>query len=148
MSRFRPAASIRSSASSPRKIRAVIVTGHQFPGHAWQATTQALDEALRKDPRLSVETVTDVEFLAAPELHRLDLVVMNYCNWQRPGLSEAAKTNFIRFLASGGGLVIVHFANGAFHFSLPGAPVPTGPSGAPKSAAACGITRPTRPPAR
>jgi mono/diheme cytochrome c family protein len=34
-------------------------------------------------------------------------------------LSDAAKAGFVKYLASGGGLVIIHFANGAFHFSLP-----------------------------
>ena len=118
-----PAGGIDSQlAESPEKVRAVIVTGHQYPGHHWRETTPALEEALRKDPRLAVETVTDVEFLATPELQSADVVVLNYCNWEKAGLSEAAKTNFIKFLHSGGGLIIVHFANGAFHFSLPGAP--------------------------
>ena len=48
-----------------------------------------------------------------------DLLVLNYCNWERPGLSEAAKTNLVRYLQNGGGLVIIHFANGAWHPSLP-----------------------------
>ncbi|HEY1784714.1 MAG TPA: ThuA domain-containing protein, partial [Pirellulales bacterium] len=118
-----PAGGVDSQlAEQPEKVRATIVTGHQYPGHRWQETTPALEEALRKDPRLTVETVTDAEFLATPELHRADVVVMNYCNWEKAGLSEAAKANFVKYLRSGGGLVIVHFANGAFHFSLPGAP--------------------------
>ena len=48
-----------------------------------------------------------------------DLLVLNYCNWEGPGLSEAAKTNLVRYLQNGGGLVIIHFANGAWHPSLP-----------------------------
>src|SRR5207302_7978375 len=48
-----------------------------------------------------------------------DLLVLNYCNWERPGLSDAAKSNFVRYLENGGGLAIVHFANGAWHPSLP-----------------------------
>ena len=49
-------------------------------------------------------------------------MVLNYCNWQRPGLSDAAKANFVKFLEEGGGLVLIHFANGAFHSSLPETP--------------------------
>ncbi|MCP5116222.1 MAG: ThuA domain-containing protein, partial [bacterium] len=45
--------------------------------------------------------------------------VLSYANWKRPGLSEEAKANLIRYLDAGGGLSIIHFANGAFHFSLP-----------------------------
>jgi type 1 glutamine amidotransferase len=102
-----------------RPLRAVIVTGHQYPGHPWRETTKALQEALAPDGRIRVSVVEEVEFLAKPELHDFDVVVFNYCNWERPGLSEAAKKNFVKYLQDGGGLVIVHFANGAFHFSLP-----------------------------
>jgi putative heme-binding domain-containing protein len=102
-----------------RPIRAVIVTGHQYPGHLWRETTKALQEALAVDRRLRLRVVEDVEFLARAELHEFDVVVFNYCNWERPGLNEAAKKNFVRYLSEGGGLVLVHFANGAFHFSLP-----------------------------
>ena len=49
-----------------------------------------------------------------------DLLVLNYCNWEQAGLSDAAKSNFIRYLKNGGGLAIIHFANGAWHPSLPG----------------------------
>jgi putative heme-binding domain-containing protein len=102
-----------------RPVRAVIVTGHQYPGHVWRETTRALQDALAPDGRMRVSVVQDVQFLAKPDLHHSDVVVFNYCNWERPGLSEAAKKNFVKYLQDGGGLVIVHFANGAFHFSLP-----------------------------
>jgi hypothetical protein len=71
---------------------------------------------------MQVTVVTEPEFLAAKELFRYDVVLLNYCNWQRPGLSEAAQANFVKYLAEGGGLAIVHFTNGAFHASLPGTP--------------------------
>jgi type 1 glutamine amidotransferase len=35
-------------------------------------------------------------------------------------LSEAAEENFLNYLKKGGGLAFIHFANGAFHSSLPG----------------------------
>lgn len=101
-------------------IRAVIVTGHQYPGHPWKETTPALRDALVElDPRFTVSVEENVEFLARRELDQFDVVVLNYCNWRRPGLSEEARENFARYLDDGGGLVIVHFTNGAFHFSLP-----------------------------
>jgi type 1 glutamine amidotransferase len=55
----------------------------------------------------------------AYNIFNYDLVVLNYCNWERPGLSDAAKSNFTRYLANDGGLAIIHFANGAWHPSLP-----------------------------
>ena len=47
-----------------------------------------------------------------------DLLLLNYCNWERPGLSDTAKSNLVRYLKNGGGLAIIHFANGAWHPSL------------------------------
>ena len=65
--------------------------------------------------------VTDPEFLASDELFSADVLIQHYVNWQRPGLSEKAKANLLRFVAEGRGLTIVHFANGAFMDTLPGA---------------------------
>ena len=104
----------------PDKIRLVIVTGHQYPGHKWRETTPALEDGLKQDPRFDVTVIEDVEFLASPKLHEYNVVILNYCNWERPeGISSKAKANFQRFLKQGGGLTIIHFTNGAFHFSLP-----------------------------
>ena len=70
-------------------------------------------------PRFKVTVTEDAEFLARKDLLDFKLVVLNYCNWEKPGLSDAAKSNFVRFLRKGGGLTLIHFSNGAFHFSLP-----------------------------
>ena len=105
--------------SKEEPIKALIVTGHQYPGHLWRETTPVIEESLRRDPRFEVTVVVDPEIFAKDELARYDVVVMNYCNWESPGLSEDSKRNFQEYLANGGGLAIVHFANGAFHFSLP-----------------------------
>lgn len=100
-------------------IRALLVTGHNHPAHQWRETTVALRDVLGADARFKLEVTEDPEFLARKELDRFDVVLMNYCNWERPGLSDKAKKNFLAYLEKGGGLSIVHFANGAFHFSLP-----------------------------
>jgi putative heme-binding domain-containing protein len=114
-------------------IQAVIVTGHQHPAHLWRETTVALQEALGQDRRFHLTVVTDPEFLATKNLFGHSVVVFNYCNWQRAGLSDAAKENFQKYLAAGGGLVLIHFANGAFHASLPETP----PSDWPEYRAIC-----------
>lgn len=105
-----------------KPIQALIVTGHQHPAHVWRETTVALQDALAQDRRFQITVVTDPEFLATKNLLGFDVVLLNYCNWQRPGLSDAAKENFQKYLADGGGLAIIHFANGAFHASLPETP--------------------------
>ena len=101
-----------------QKINTAIITGDNHPAHAWRSTTEVLVDTLRQDSRLAVDTST-IALLEDPRLQNYDSIVFNYCNWQKPGLSEKAKRNFTRFLNRGGGLVLVHFANGAFHFSLP-----------------------------
>ncbi len=107
------------AAAQSESIRTLILTGHQYPGHVWQQTTPALVEALTRDPRIVVDISEDVEDLATDKIDDHDLLVLNYCNWKSHGLSDAAKAGFVDYLAGGGGLIIVHFANGAFHFSLP-----------------------------
>ncbi|QDU59850.1 Trehalose utilization [Planctomycetes bacterium Pan216] len=103
-------------------IDVLIVTGHQHPSHKWQETTPALADAVRAVAPGAKVTITEhPEDLARPDLSTYDVVVMNYCNWKRHGLSQAAKDNFTKYLREGGGLAIIHFANGAFHFSLQGA---------------------------
>ncbi len=126
-----PAEGVRSQPPAPadppvaaqdQPIQAVIVTGHQHPAHLWRDTTVALQEALAQDRRFQITVVADPEFLATKNLASYDVVVLNYCNWQRDGLSDAAKANFQKYLADGGGLSIIHFSNGAFHASLPETP--------------------------
>ena len=117
-----PAAADPPVAAADKPIALVIVTGHQHPAHDWRATTVALEEVFSPDRRVQVTVVTDPEFLATPELFGYDVVLLNYCNWQRDGLSELARVNFQKYLRDGGGLSILHFANGAFHASLPETP--------------------------
>lgn len=102
-----------------RPIKALILTGHHYPGHHWKDTTPAIQEALARDPRIQVEVSENIEDLATDRIKAFDVLIQNYCNWERPGLSDAAKAGFVKYLQDGGGLCIVHFANGAFHFSLP-----------------------------
>ena len=84
-------------------------------------TPVLVDALTAGDVRFQVLVQEDPEFLATADLSKFDLIVWNYCNWQRPGLSDRAKEKFTQYLQAGGGLSLIHFANGAFHFSLPGA---------------------------
>lgn len=101
------------------RFKALILTGHNHPAHDWRATTAALILALEQDPRAITHVSENVEDLATDKINDYALLVLNYCNWERPGLSDAARTNFVRYLQNGGGLAIIHFANGAWHASLP-----------------------------
>jgi type 1 glutamine amidotransferase len=133
-----PPAGVRSQPFE--RFKALILTGHNHPAHDWRATTAAQIPVLEQDPRAIVHVTENPEDLANPSrsprredgegstlpphvggytIFDYDLVVLNYCNWERQGLSDAAKANFTRYLTNGGGLAIIHFANGAWHPSLP-----------------------------
>ena len=105
-------------------IRVLLLTGNK--NHAWhngEKSTPRIQAALEADSRIQVEVTSDIEDLAKRRLSDYQTIVLNnYANWQDPkGLSEPAKQSFIRYLKGGGGLVVIHFANGAFHYSLPDA---------------------------
>ena len=109
----------KEQGAAPAPLRALIVTGHNHPAHDWKATTAALREVLAQDPRARVEVTENPEDLGSPKLAAADVLVLNYCNWDRPGLGDAAKRGLLEYLARGGGLSIVHFSNGAFNPTIP-----------------------------
>jgi type 1 glutamine amidotransferase len=106
-----------------KPIRVLLFAGNAaHKWHNWERTTPAIKSLLEKDPRIQVEVSLDIEDLGRRNLRDYDVIVQNYCNWQDPkGLSEKSKAAFVDHLKNGGGLVLIHFANGAFHFSLPSA---------------------------
>ena len=95
-------------------MQVLLVTGCDYPGHAWPLTAPVLAQGLRADPRADVRVVEDAGFLDSAALDRYQVVVLHYMNWMTPGPGEAARANLKRFVEHGGGLVMVHFACGAF----------------------------------
>ncbi len=83
-------------------IKTLLVTGNNHPSHKWQETTPAIIAALNSEtPRFNVTVTEDAEFLARKDLLDFKLVVLNYCNWEKPGLSEAAKEQLREIPAKG-----------------------------------------------
>jgi putative heme-binding domain-containing protein len=109
------------AAERHQSIRVLLFAGNEaHKWHNWEKTTPAIRAALERDDRVKVEISHDIEDLAQKKLGDYQVILLNYCNWHDPrGLSDASKAAFVQFLKHGGGLVVVHFANGAFHFSLP-----------------------------
>lgn len=106
-----------------KKKKALIFTGDNIEAHEWPKTTKALHNLLETQTDFHVDVTTDIEDLGEYNLNDYHLVVLNYCNWNRPQpLSDMSKKAFTDYLSAGGGLMILHFSNGAFHFSLPNAP--------------------------
>jgi len=103
-------------------IRVLLITGNEaHKWHNWEKTTPVIKAQLELDPRVKVSVSTDPETAFSKLIQVNDVVLLNsYANWHDPkGLSPKAKQEFMDFLQDGGGLVIVHFANGAWNFSLP-----------------------------
>ena len=104
-----------------RPLRVQIYAGNEaHKWHNWEKTTPAIQALLEKDPRMQVSVSHTIEDLARLSRENTDVVVQNYVNWHDPSVLSAESRNaFVKFLEQGGGLVLVHFANGAWHFSLP-----------------------------
>ena len=92
----------------------LLVTGEDYPGHKWRETAPVLQGLLAKDPRLAVEVSEDLNCLRLPRLHDFDAVVLHFKNYDPQVPGPEGQANLARFVREGGGLVLVHFACGAF----------------------------------
>lgn len=100
-------------------LKALLLTGNDHPAHNWEETTPAIKEILELDSAVEVTVTRNPNRLTTLDSESYDFLILNYCNWEDPeGLSEPAKKGLINFLEQGGGLLVLHFANGAFHHSL------------------------------
>ncbi len=109
-------ASLAADASndSNAACRVLLVTGEDYPGHKWGETTPVLKSLLEEEPRIDVDVLDDLTQLHSTRLSEYQVVVMHFKNYdpQVPGrLSFDSLTDYVK---SGGGLVLVHFACGAF----------------------------------
>ncbi|MFQ6132913.1 MAG: ThuA domain-containing protein [Armatimonadota bacterium] len=110
---LRPMASAQTQQPPPRdRIQALIVTGVDL--HNWRATAPVLAQQLHRDPRIEVHTVEDPHFLDSAAIQRYDVIVLHFMDWQVPAPGEAARANLKQFVENGKGLVLVHFACGAW----------------------------------
>ncbi|MCC2667986.1 MAG: hypothetical protein K0Q72_457 [Armatimonadetes bacterium] len=99
------------SASAPKKIRVLLVTGQN--NHNWKETTPYLTQVLQSTGRFEVETTEDpaVTLADKDKLKKVDVFLLNY-NGKRWG--EPAETNFLDAVRSGTGVSVIHAANNAF----------------------------------
>lgn len=102
------------AADGPSPERILLVTGIDYPGHKWQETTPVLVEALTRDARLKVDVLEDPYRLDVTDLTPYRVVFLHFMNWEKPDPNDRAKENLRRFVENGGGLVMIHFACGAF----------------------------------
>jgi len=101
-------------AANDDAIRVVIITGEDWKGHNWKLTGPALKAELEKDKRLKVDLVENVNFTRSPKLHDYDVVVVHFKNYDPKVPGRTGFDNLRTFTHNGGGVVLVHFACGAF----------------------------------
>ncbi len=114
----------RRATVEAKPIRVLLFAGNEaHKWHNWEKTTAAIQKALARDARIRVDVSHDFEDLSRRDLADYDVILQNnYANWKDPrALSDASRTAFVNFLQAGGGLILIHFADGAYHFSLPDA---------------------------
>lgn len=100
----------------------LILSGNNHPAHHWEETSVYIQKMLNKDSLLHADLTDDLESLFGYDLRDYDFLLFDYCNWEDPkALDQKLKNTLINYVGSGGGLMFVHFSNGAFHFSLPNA---------------------------
>ena len=92
----------------------LVVTGIDYPGHKWELTTPVLTTALGVDKRLAVNVTEDPNDLARLDLSDYDALVLHFMDWETPDPGPTARAKLQQFVRAGGGLVLVHFACGAF----------------------------------
>ena len=103
--------SVKANAGAQKKV--LLVTGLEYPGHKWQETAPVLTAAIAEDKRLEVSVTEDPRTLASPELGKFDVIVLNYQN-HNVAAPEGALANLKKTVEGGKGLVLFHFACGAF----------------------------------
>lgn len=92
----------------------LLVTGVDYPGHPWRITAPALRDLLEQDARLRVTVTEDAHFLDSPAVAQYDVVLLHFMNWEQPAPGTAARQNLRRLIEQGKGLMLVHFACGAW----------------------------------
>ncbi|MCX7818664.1 MAG: ThuA domain-containing protein [Kiritimatiellae bacterium] len=100
-------------ANTGATCRVLIVTGEDIAAHRWPDTTPRLVAALAADPRLEISVAEDPAVLATPAIEPFQVIVLHFQN-ARSAPSADALERLRRAVSNGCGLVVAHFASGAF----------------------------------
>ena len=82
--------------------------------HNWRQTAPLLAEELSKDPRLLVDVSENAAILGSPQISDYAAIVLNFMNPQPFDLGPKGCENLRTYVEGGKGLMLVHFACGAF----------------------------------
>ena len=104
----------RGQAEPGRTTKVLIVTGIDYPGHKWQETYPVVLAELNKDKRLLVDVAESPNILCSPAINDYAALIIHFMNWEKPDPGEKARANLKAFVEGGKGMVLTHFACGAF----------------------------------
>jgi uncharacterized protein len=93
--------------------RVLILTGEDNH-HRWQETTPVVKAFLEVDPRLQVDVLDDLRKVADTDLSAYSAVIIHFKNDGPAVPGRVAFDHINEYVRNGGGLVLIHFACGAF----------------------------------
>jgi uncharacterized protein len=115
LSTFLICCALQAQAQNPKKV--VIVTGeNSYAGHVWKETSAELKNILEADKRLQVSLESNPNFIAEDGFLSYDAAVFDFRNAKPLEKDEKVQANILKFLGDGKGLVVIHWANGAFPY--------------------------------
>lgn len=107
-----PAADAVNQPETP--CRVLLITGEDYPGHKWRETAPALLAELNKDPRIKIDMLADLSALKTTRLSDYNAVVVHFKNYDPQVPGRKGFDNLAKYVEQGGGLMLLHFACGAF----------------------------------
>ncbi|MFO1500387.1 MAG: ThuA domain-containing protein [Verrucomicrobiota bacterium] len=103
-----------TAAQPVKQAQVLLVTGIDYPGHLWRQTAPALAGLLGADGRFKVQLTEEPGSLGKGPLDHYDAIILHFMNWETNSPGEAARSNLCRFVEGGKGLILLHFACGAW----------------------------------
>lgn len=116
---FVPAPKVSSASTEAPSIKALIVTGQSNPWHTWELSSPIFKQILEQtglfevDMAISPPDDDGIEDFK-PDFADYDVVVLDYDGYDRKGWSKRTKKAFVKYVKSGGGVVVYHGANNSF----------------------------------
>ncbi len=116
---FGLAVKVSSASKEAPSIKALIVTGQSNPWHTWQLSSPIFKQILEQTGLFKVDMAISPpgdEWIEdyAPAFANYDVVVLDYDGYNRKGWSQETKEAFVKYVRSGGGVVVYHGANNSF----------------------------------
>ncbi|MCL2348488.1 MAG: ThuA domain-containing protein [Planctomycetaceae bacterium] len=105
----------KNSLEKKNKVKVLVVTGIEY--HVWQETAPQIAKQLASCPELDVKLEPDYNILCTDRIFDYDVIFFNFCNLREYADTKDDKQaidNIEKFLRSGKGIVIYHFAIGMF----------------------------------